>query len=104
MYAIIQTGGKQYKIEEGTILDVELLEAGDKGYIEFNEILLLSDGSKIIVGNPHVKNCIVTAEVIKETKGPKVFSYTYLVRKNHHKKKGHRQKYSKIKITKIQIS
>lgn len=104
MYAIIQTGGKQYKIEEGNILDVELLEAGQNGSIEFNEVLLLNDGNKIIIGNPTVKNCIVKAELIKETKGPKVISYKYILRKHHHKKKGHRQKYSKIKITQIQIS
>lgn len=103
MYAIIQTGGKQYKIEEGNILDVELLEAGNKGYVEFNEVLLLNDGSKIIIGNPHVKNCSVKAEIIGEVKGPKVISYKYILRKNHHKKKGHRQQYSKVKITKIEI-
>lgn len=103
MYAIIQTGGKQYKIEEGNILDVELIEAKEKGYIEFNEVLLLNDGNKIIIGNPLVKNCIVKAEFIKETKGPKVIAYKYILRKNHHKKKGHRQKYSKIKITKIEV-
>ncbi len=104
MYAIIQTGGKQYKIEEGNILDVELLDAKEKDIIEFNEVLLLDDGTKIIIGNPHVKNCIVKAEIVKEVKGPKVVSYVYKKRKNFHKKIGHRQKYSKIKITKIEIS
>lgn len=104
MYVIIQTGGKQYKIEEGNILDVELIEAGENGLIEFNEVLLLNDGNNIIIGSPLVKNCIVKAELVKEVKGPKVIAYKYILRKNNHKKKGHRQKYSKVKITKIQIS
>ena len=104
MYAIIQTGGKQYKIEEGNVYDVELLEAVNSGMVEFTEVLLLNDGSKIIVGNPHVNNCIVKAEIVKETKGPKVVSYKYKRRKNYHRKKGHRQKYSQVKITKIEIS
>lgn len=103
MYAIIQTGGKQYKIEEGNILDVELLDIGEKGLVEFKEVLLLNDGNNIIIGNPHVKNCVVKAEVLKEIKGPKVINYKYILRKNHHKKKGHRQKYSQVKITKIEI-
>jgi len=104
MYAIIQTGGKQYKIEEGNIYDVELLKADKNGLIEFKEILLLNDGTKIIVGTPLVKNCIVKAEFIKEVKGPKVIAYKYKKRKNYHKKKGHRQKYSQVKITKIEVS
>jgi large subunit ribosomal protein L21 len=104
MYAIIQTGGKQYKIEEGNTLEVELLNIAKDGFVEFKEILLLNDGTKIVVGNPHVKNCIVKAQVIKETKGPKVISYKYKRRKNYRRKKGHRQKYSQVKITKIEIS
>lgn len=104
MYAIIQTGGKQYKIEEGNIYDVELLEPNKDGLVEFKEVLLLNDGTKIIIGNPNVKNCIVKAKVIKEVKGPKVIAYKYKRRKNYHRKRGHRQKYSQIKITKIEIS
>jgi len=104
MYAIILTGGKQYKIEEGNIYDFELLNAADDGIVEFNEVLLLNDGTNITVGNPHIKNCIVKAEVIKEEKGPKIISYKYKKRKNYHRKKGHRQKYSKVKITKIELS
>ena len=104
MYAIIQTGGKQYKIEEGSIYDVELLNDVKNGIIEFTEVLLLNDGNKIIVGTPNVKNCVVKAEVLKEIKGPKVIAYKYKRRKNYHRKKGHRQKYSQVKITKIEIS
>jgi len=104
MYAIILTGGKQYKIEEGSTYDFELLNAKEDGKVEFNEVLLLNDGNKITVGNPHIKNCIVKAEVLDEIKGPKIIAYKYKRRKNYHRKKGHRQKYSKVKITKIELS
>ena len=103
MYAIIEYGGKQYKIEEGNTYDVELLKAID-GKIDFKEVLLLNDGSKIFIGTPHVKNCTIKAEVVKEVKGPKVIAYKYKRRKNYHRKKGHRQKYTKVKINKIEIS
>jgi len=104
MYAIIQTGSKQYKIEEGNTYEVELLKDIKDGIVEFNEILLLNDGNKIIIGDPYIPNCTIKAEVIKEIKGPKVIAYKYKRRKNYRKKKGHRQIYSKIKITKIELS
>ncbi len=102
MYAIIETGSKQYKVEKGSVIEVELLKK--EGQIEFTQVLLLNSGTEIKVGEPVVKNCIVKAEVIKETKGPKVIAYKYKKRKNYRKKKGHRQKYSKVKITDIKIS
>ncbi|MBN2479808.1 MAG: 50S ribosomal protein L21 [Parachlamydiales bacterium] len=104
MYAIIQTGSKQYKVEKNSVIEVELLKGLKDGKVKFNEILLLNDGTSIKVGDPTVKNCIVEAEVIKETKGPKVIAYKYKKRKNYHKKIGHRQKYTQVKITDIKIS
>ena len=104
MYAIIQTGAKQYKVEKDSVIDVELLKTAKDGKVEFNEVLLLNDGTNIKVGDPIVKNCIVKGDVLDEIKGPKVFSFKYKKRKNFHKKKGHRQKYLKVKITKIQVS
>ena len=103
MYAVIQTGGKQYQIEEESILDVELLQSED-GKFEFNEVLLLNDGKKIHIGAPFIKNCKVKAEIVKEVKGPKVIAYKYKKRKNYRRKRGHRQKYSQVKITKIELS
>lgn len=103
MYAIIQTGSKQYKIEENSILEVELLKDSDKGKVEFKEILLFNDGNKILVGNPYIPNCKIEAEVIKEVKGPKVIAYKYKKRKNYRRKVGHRQKYTQVKITKIEF-
>ncbi|OGN61754.1 MAG: 50S ribosomal protein L21 [Chlamydiae bacterium RIFCSPHIGHO2_12_FULL_27_8] len=103
MYAIIQTGSKQFKVEEGNIIDVELLDLPE-GKVEFKEVLLFNDGSKITIGDPIVKNCIVSADIIEEIKGPKVITYKYKKRKNFRKKKGHRQQYTKVKITEIKIS
>ena len=103
MYAIIQTGAKQYKVEKDSVIDVELLKTAKDGKVEFNEVLLLNDGTNIKVGDPIVKNCIVKGDVLDEIKGPKVFSFKYKKRKNFHKKKGHRQKYIQVKITEINV-
>src|SRR3989304_10067997 len=103
MYAIIQTGAKQYKVEKDSVIDVELIKTAKDGKVEFNEVLLLNDGTNIKVGDPIVKNCIVKGDVLDEIKGPKVFSFKYKKRKNFHKKKGHRQKYTQVKITEINV-
>jgi len=103
MYAIIQTGAKQYKVEKDSVIDVELIKTAKDGKVEFNEVLLLNDGTNIKVGDPIVKNCIVKGDVLDEIKGPKVFSFKYKKRKNFHKKKGHRQKYIQVKITEINV-
>jgi len=101
MYAIIETGSKQYRVEEGDIIDIELLTAKDNKLVEFKHILFLSDGTKMHVGAPHVKGFSVKGEILKENKGPKVIAFKYKRRKNYHRKKGHRQKYLKVKITQI---
>ena len=100
MYAIIQTGGKQYRVEKGETIEVELLEK-ESGPIQFEEILLFNDGKTAQVGTPHIKKCLVKGEIIGNTKGPKVISFKYKRRKNYHRKVGHRQKYSLVKITDI---
>lgn len=100
MYAIIQTGGKQYQVEEGDTIEVELLNA-ESDTIEFNEVLFLNDGQAICVGTPHVEGCSVKGKVIGDKKGAKVISFKYKRRKNFHRKVGHRQNYSVVKITAI---
>lgn len=102
MYAIIETGGKQYRVEEGDVIDVELLDSENE-QIEFNDVLLLSNDKEASVGAPTLKNCIVFGQILQEVKGPKVFAYKYIKRKDSKKKKGHRQKYSQVKITKIKV-
>ena len=103
MYAIIQTGAKQYKVEKDSVIDVELIKTAKDGKVEFNEVLLLNDGTNIKVGDPIVKNCIVKGDVLDEIKGPKVFSFKYKKRKNYHRKLGHRQIHMAVRIDKIKI-
>lgn len=99
MYAIIETGGKQYRVEEGDELEVELL--GSVGPVKFEKVLMVHDGKAPHIGTPHVKNYAVHAEVIGETKGPKVIAFKYKSCKNYRRTVGHRQKYSRVRITKI---
>ncbi|NLB52462.1 MAG: 50S ribosomal protein L21 [Syntrophomonadaceae bacterium] len=103
MNAVMKTGGKQYKVSEGNILKVEKIDAevGDK--ITFDEVLFLTDGEgNVKVGNPVVSDAKVIAEVIQQGRDKKVIVYKYKRRKNYHKKQGHRQPFTKIKIEKIE--
>ena len=99
MYAIIETGGKQYQVREGDLIDVELLEGESE--IRFDRVLFLHDGETARVGAPHVPHCIVHGELVGEIKGPKVFAFKYTKRETSRRKVGHRQKYSRVKITRI---
>jgi large subunit ribosomal protein L21 len=98
-YAIIQTGGKQYRVQEGDELDVELLGVEDK--FTFDKVLLVNDGTASVVGLPYVANCSVQATIIGQTKGPKVIAFKYKKCKNYRRLRGHRQKYSRIRINQI---
>ncbi len=100
MYAIIATGGKQYKVAEGDIIKVEKLgvEAGET--VTFDQVLAISNDS-LTVGDPTVANASVSATVIEEGKNKKVIVYRYKRKTGYHKKNGHRQAYTKVKIDKI---
>ncbi len=100
MYAIIATGGKQYKVSEGDVIRVEKLgvEAGET--YTFDQVLAVSDdGMK--VGNPTVEGATVDATVMENGKGKKVIVYKYKPKKGYHRKNGHRQQYTAVKIDKI---
>ncbi len=99
MYAIIETGGKQYRVQEGDEIDVELL--GTEGEVKFDKVLFLHDGTAPKIGLPHLAKCAVHAEVIGVAKGPKVIAFKYKRCKNYRRTVGHRQKYSRVKIKKI---
>ena len=99
-YAIIETGGKQYKVEEGDTLKVELLET-EKNKVEFDKVLALSDGSKLTIGRPYVEGAKVAAELIENAKSDKVIVMKYRRRKSSQSKRGHRQVLSKVKIESI---
>ena len=99
MYAIIATGGKQYKVSEGDVINVEKLavEAGET--VTFDNIVAVSDGS--LKAGADVANATVTASVAKEGKAKKVIVYRYKRKSGYHKKNGHRQAYTQVKIEKI---
>jgi large subunit ribosomal protein L21 len=101
MYAIIETGGKQYRVEKGDVIDVELLGAEKGGTVEFKNVLFANTGSAAKVGKPHVDGMVVVGELMQEIRGPKVISFKYKKRKNYRRKVGHRQNYSRVKITEI---
>ncbi len=101
MYAIIETGGKQYRVEKDDVIDVELLESEKGKPVEFTNVLFFNDGKNAKVGSPYVAKAVVKGEFLMESKGPKVISFKYKQRKGVRRKVGHRQKYHRIKITEI---
>ncbi len=98
MFAIIETGGKQYRVNVGDVLDVERLEVEEGATVEL-KALMTGEGEKIAVGNE--VSAKVTAKVVKQLKGAKVIVYKYKAKKNVRKKQGHRQLYTRIKIESI---
>ncbi len=100
MYAIIATGGKQYKVSEGDIITIEKLGAAAGETVTFDQVLAVNNG-ELVAGSPTVAGATVTASVVKEGKGKKVIVYKFKRKTGYHKKKGHRQLYTKVKIEKI---
>ncbi len=100
MYAIIATGGKQYKVSEGDVIRVEKLGAPAGSAYTFDQVLVVS-GDEVKVGNPTVDGATVEASVIEDGKAKKVVVYKYKRKTGYHKKQGHRQPYTKVKIEKI---
>ena len=99
MYAIIATGGKQYKVAEGDVIKVEKLEAEAGNTVTFDQVIAVSDGS-LKVGED-VAKATVTATVMEQGRGKKVIVYKYKRKTGYHKKNGHRQAYTQVKIDKI---
>jgi large subunit ribosomal protein L21 len=102
MYAVIQTGGKQYRVKKGDTVQVELLSLDMGATTDFKEILLVGSGATVQVGQPYVSAASVSAEVVAIEKGPKVIVYHKKRRKQSDKKTGHRQPYTRLLITAIQ--
>ena len=100
MFAIIETGGKQYKVSEGDILFIEKLDVEEEATVKFDKVLAVSDDNGFTVGAPYV-GVNVEAKVLKHGKGKKIYVMKYKAKKNEKKKIGHRQCYTKVEITKI---
>ena len=103
MYAVIESGGKQYKVSEGTVLKVEKLEAAAGDRLSIDKVLMVNDeNGNVKVGNPLVSNARVEVEVMEQGRDKKVVVFKYKRRKNYRKKQGHRQPFTRIKVLKIE--
>ena len=103
MYAVIETGGKQYRVEVGTELEVELLDAEPGQSIDFDRVLLVADGDEASIGTPVVEGAAVSAEVLRQGKGDKVISFKYRPKARTRVKKGHRQDLTILRITDVRL-
>jgi large subunit ribosomal protein L21 len=101
MYAVIQTGGKQYRVEPSALVRVEKLEAEVGTRIEFDQVLLLADGENVRVGTPFVPGAAVAAEIVEHFRDRKIVIFKYRRRKNYRRKAGHRQPYTALRVTEI---
>jgi len=101
MYAIIQTGGKQYKVEPGMTIKVEKLSGEVGEQVRFDRVLMVSDGSDIKIGQPTVEGAVVYGRVVEQGRGRKIIVFKYKRRKNYRRKKGHRQYYTSVRIETI---
>jgi large subunit ribosomal protein L21 len=101
MYAIIKTGGKQYKVQEGDVVTVEKLTAAEGSTVTFEEVLGLSNDTGFKAGSPYVDGASVEAKVIGHGKGKKITVFKFKAKKDYRKKQGHRQPYTRLQITKI---
>ncbi|WP_442603484.1 50S ribosomal protein L21 [Paenibacillus sp. KN14-4R] len=102
MYAIIETGGKQYKVQEGDVLFIEKMTAGEGEVVTFDRVLAVSKEDGLVVGSPVVSGASVSAKVEKHGKDKKIIVFKFKAKKNYRRKQGHRQPYTKVVIEKIQ--
>jgi large subunit ribosomal protein L21 len=101
MYAVIATGGKQYKVAPGDVVRVESLDAKKGDTIELKDVFMIADGDKVSVGKPSLVSAKVTAEVVGEGRGEKIIIFKHRRRKGFRKTNGHRQNYTAIKVKEI---
>lgn len=101
MYAVIETGGKQYRVSEGDVIRVEKLEAEEGATISFDKVLMLGEGSSVKIGAPYVAGGSVSATVQSQARGKKVTIIKFRRRKHYRRKQGHRQSFTELKITAV---
>ncbi|MPZ49570.1 MAG: 50S ribosomal protein L21 [Dehalococcoidia bacterium] len=103
MDAVIRSGGKQYRVHEGSVLDVASLVAEPGSRVELRDVLLVSDGDKVTVGAPNVADAVVVAEVVEHGKGRKVINFKFKAKTRYRRKRGHRQGYTRLTVQTIRI-
>ena len=101
MFAVLSAGGKQYKVSQGDLIEVEKLESNTGDTVTLDQVLMIGEGENIEVGSPYVSGCKVTGEVVEQGKGPKIIVFKKKRRKNYRRKNGHRQLFTQLKITEI---
>jgi len=101
MYAVIRTGGKQYKVQPGDTVDVEKLPGQAGETVEFDEVLLLADEASVAVGRPMVEGAVVKGQIVEQGRGEKLIVYKFRHRKNYRRKTGHRQDLTTVKIQEV---
>jgi large subunit ribosomal protein L21 len=101
MYAVVESGGKQYKVQEGEILRVEKISGEVGSPVTFDKVLLFSDGDKVDIGKPVLKEATVDGHIVQQGKTKKVIVFKYKRRKRYRRKQGHRQQYTAVQIDKI---
>ncbi len=104
MYAVIQTGGKQYRVEEGNSVLVEKLEAEAGKEVILDKVLLIGDGDKVTIGRPLISGAKVLADVVEQTRGPKIIVFKKRTKKGYKKTQGHRQNLTELKIKSIKAA
>ena len=104
MYAIVETGGKQYQVEEGRYVDVELLDAEADSKVVFDKIVMVVNGKKSKVGQPYVAGASVEGKIVKNDKAKKIIVFKQRPKKGYRKKQGHRQQFTRVMISKIRTS
>jgi large subunit ribosomal protein L21 len=101
MFAVIETGGKQYRVEPGLTLDVELLAVEPGSELSIDKVLLVDDDGKTKIGNPYVAGATVDCQVVEHGRGKKIVIFHKIRRHDSHKKQGHRQDFTRLKVTGI---
>ena len=104
MFAIVETGGKQYQVEEGRYLDVELLEGDKDSKVVFDKVVMIVNGKKSKVGQPYVAGASAEGTIVKHDRAKKVIVYKQRPKKGYRRKQGHRQPYTKVEITSIKTA
>lgn len=104
MYAVVKTGGKEYRISPGDLIRVEKMEGKVGDQVTMEEVLMVSHEDQVQVGNPLLANAVITGEIVQQMKGKKVLTYKMKRRKNYRRTKGHRQTYTYIRVNDITVS
>jgi large subunit ribosomal protein L21 len=101
MYAVIQTGGKQYRVSQGDLITIEKLEGAAGDRIELNSVLMVGEGDQVTVGRPWLEQARVVGTIVRQERGPKVLIYKHTRRKGYQKRQGHRQSQTLLRVTDI---